>query len=103
MLAASRDGATQREIADRLGLSLHFVQEALRRGGVSGGPLVRRLRAQRSRIDELELTDRQRDVIELVVAQRRTQRDAAERLGITPSTAYADLKAVETGLRLDTR
>ena len=95
VLAVWRSGATQREIADRLGVSLHSVQQTLRRRGMTGSPLIRRLHAQLSRMDELDLTERQRDVIELVVAQRRTRREVAERLGISPRTIHADLRAVD--------
>jgi len=99
VLAASRERATQRQIADRLGVSTHQVREILTRHDLTGGPVTRQLRTQLARLEELELTARQRDVIELVVAQRRTHADAAQQLGISPSTIADNLKAASIRLQ----
>jgi len=93
VLAASREPATQRQIADRLGLSTYQVRAILKRHELTGGPLIRQLRTRLARLHELELTDRQRDVIDLVVAQPCTHAAAARQLGISPSTIADDLKA----------
>jgi DNA-binding CsgD family transcriptional regulator len=99
VLAASHERATQRELADRFGISTHRVRSIVKRYDLSGGPPVRQLRAQPTRLRELELTARQREVIDLVVAQRVSRADAAERLGVSPTTVAADLKAASIRLQ----
>src|SRR4051794_17977750 len=61
---------------------------------IAGGRLRRHIRAQRSRLDERELSARQRAVLELVILQKRTHRQAAEQLGIRRSTIFKDLTAI---------
>jgi DNA-binding CsgD family transcriptional regulator len=92
-------GAPQRELAERFGLSTHQVRVALTRNEITGGRLVRELRAQLPELRAPELSDRERGVIELVVIERQTHREAAERLGIAPSTVADSLKRV--ALRLE--
>jgi DNA-binding CsgD family transcriptional regulator len=102
-VAASREGATQRELADRLGLPTHQVEQILKRCDIAGGPLVRQLRAHLPRLDEIELSNRERDVVKLVVDQGRTRPDAAERLGISLSTVAKDLRGVAVRLGISNR
>ena len=101
VLEASRDGATQREIAARFGISLYRTQQILARHDIARGPLARRLRGRLSRIDDLGLTARQRIIIELVLAQRQTQRETAEQLAISPTTVTAELRRVAARLQSD--
>ena len=98
LLAAARQGASQRELSERFGLSTRQVRAALVRDDVVGGRLVRQLRAQLPRLLALGLSERERDVVELVVIQRHTHRDAAHRLGITASTIAKELKRVAVRL-----
>jgi DNA-directed RNA polymerase specialized sigma24 family protein len=47
----------------------------------------------------LELTSRQRDVIDLVIARRCTHADAAQRLGVPPAVIADELRTVAISLR----
>lgn len=99
VVAASVAGATQPELQDRFALSRRQVGELLKRHEIAGGPLVRYIRAHKSELDEGELTARQRAVIELLVTQRLGHRQAAERLGISSSTLYADVRQIAQRLQ----
>jgi DNA-directed RNA polymerase specialized sigma24 family protein len=94
VLAASHDGATQHEIADRFSLSVHRVRSILKRHAVTGGRLIRQLRKEQEAIDALELTAQERDVIDLVIVRRCTHADAAQRLGVPVATIAENLRAV---------
>jgi DNA-directed RNA polymerase specialized sigma24 family protein len=94
VLVAAREGTSVPGIAELFGLSTRAVREVLERHDVAGGPLFRQLRAHVSRLGELELSDREREVVELVVVRRRAWRDVAEQLGISTSTIAKDLRAV---------
>jgi DNA-directed RNA polymerase specialized sigma24 family protein len=98
VLAAARHGASQRQLAERFGLSTRQVRAALARNDIVGGPLVRQLRTQLPQLRALELSERESGVIELVVIQRHTHRQAAHRLGIATSTIAKDLKRVAVRL-----
>ncbi len=50
------------------------------------------IRAQLSRLEEIEPGERGRDVVDVVVAQRYSQPKAADRLGVSPTTIAGDLK-----------
>ena len=99
MLEASRDGATQREIAARFDISLYRTQQILKRHDITSGALARQLRPRLARIDDLDLTARQRIIIELVLAQRQTQRETATQLAISPTTVTKELRRVAARLQ----
>ncbi len=98
ILAAYEQGATQDQLAERFALTNGQIQGILARHDVASGALVRHLRAHLHRLDRVELTQRQRAVVQLVVQQRLTQPDAATRLGLSRTTIYRDLRTATTRL-----
>jgi transposase-like protein len=97
ILAAERQGASVREIAERLRLPPHVVRAELERNDASGGRVVRRIRAALPAA-ELELSERHRAVVELGVVRRLTHREAAALIGVAPSPVSKELKAVNDRL-----
>jgi DNA-directed RNA polymerase specialized sigma subunit len=65
--------------------------------------LVRRLRAELEAINALELTDRQRAAVELVLERRLTLDAAGAQLGIAGSTVCGRLRRVANRLERETQ
>lgn len=98
ILAAAREGASVRELAQRFDVAPHLVRGLMEQHDAAGARLIRRIRAELTN-SEPALTERQRDIVALVVVQRLPQGHAAQLLGIAPSTVTKDLKAVADKLQ----
>ena len=94
VVAASVAGATQPELRDRFALSKRQVSALLARDGIAGGPAMRHIHAKRSLVEDLDLSARERAVVDLVVVQRCGRRQAAAQLGISTRTLETDLKRI---------
>jgi DNA-binding CsgD family transcriptional regulator len=97
ILAGLADGATIFELARHHGLSSHTIQVIRNRHGLSGGRVMRRVRAALPDRD-VALTRRRRQVVALVVGEPLSSTEAARRLGIARSTVDMHLSAVAARL-----
>jgi DNA-binding CsgD family transcriptional regulator len=93
ILEALNAGATTGEVAERLAVSRHAVELVRARHSARGGRVMRYVRVALCE-QPVELTRRQRQVVELVVDQRLSSTQAARRLGLARSTVDMHLKAV---------